>query len=480
MLAAVRHCLPAAMAVLLAVALAANVASAATTPCPFTWNTNLKVGSSGNDVLYLQQFLNADTATMIASSGVGSPGNESTFFGAKTKAAVVKFQEKYFNEILGPNGLSKGTGTVGVSTRATLNALCGGIHVSASSPIPSSSSSLAQAAAAASAVPALTVSAADQPPPTLAVQSALYVPFTRFTLTAGAEDVTVNSVTVERTGPSKNSAFDDLDILGDDGSVISTAYLHADSRTTFMDSFVIPAGTSQTFTIVGDMNADLSDDAGEVAVIQINAIDASVPVSGTLPIRGTPQSMNATLPIGSASATLSYLDPNVASTRYVNETGVRFSSINITAGSTEDLYLGSITWRQNGTANASDISNVSVVIQGVSYPAEADDRYYTAVFPGDGILIPKGNSVDAYIQGDIGITGSYRTVQFDINFATDVYLVGTSYGYGIYLVPGGNTATSGNSVFLTDTGDTDGTSLQPFFVGSPVTISGGAVNYVGR
>src|SRR3989344_4264325 len=153
MLAAVRQCLPVAMAVLLTVALAANVASAATTPCPFAWNTNLKTGSSGPDVLRLQQFLNTDPATQVAVSGVGSPGSESTTFGAKTKVAVVKFQEKYFNEILGPNGLSKGTGTVGASTRATLNALCGGIHVSSSSPTASSSLSPLQTASAASALP---------------------------------------------------------------------------------------------------------------------------------------------------------------------------------------------------------------------------------------------------------------------------------------------------------------------------------------
>src|SRR3989344_8648175 len=92
--------------------------------CPFTWERNLKVGSTGEDVLALQKLLNADSDTLVADAGAGSPGNESDWFGSLTKAAVITFQEKYADEILAPVGLSKGTGTVGPSTRAKLNALC--------------------------------------------------------------------------------------------------------------------------------------------------------------------------------------------------------------------------------------------------------------------------------------------------------------------------------------------------------------------
>jgi peptidoglycan hydrolase-like protein with peptidoglycan-binding domain len=80
---------------------------------------DLRLGDFGADVLALQKLLN-QSGTIIAESGPGSPGNETDRFGAKTKKAVIAFQEKNRNEILTPSGLQNGTGYVGRKTRETL------------------------------------------------------------------------------------------------------------------------------------------------------------------------------------------------------------------------------------------------------------------------------------------------------------------------------------------------------------------------
>lgn len=89
-----------------------------------TLGRNLRAGMEGADVLLVQKILNSSAQTMVAPSGIGSNGQESTYFGGKTKSAIVKFQEFYRSDILVPAGLLFGNGYVGSLTRAKLVKVC--------------------------------------------------------------------------------------------------------------------------------------------------------------------------------------------------------------------------------------------------------------------------------------------------------------------------------------------------------------------
>ena len=166
-----------------------------------TFTQNLRIGANGGEVMWVQQFLNGHGAT-IAASGAGSPGNETSHFGALTKAAVVKFQNANAATILTPVGLTSGTGYWGPSTRAAVNAMCagsstGGTTGGGTTPPPTG--------------PGITVTAGAQPANSLAPQGASRVPFTTFTLTNNTSAaVTVNGVTVQRTGAIDPSQSVDL------------------------------------------------------------------------------------------------------------------------------------------------------------------------------------------------------------------------------------------------------------------------------
>ena len=95
-------------------------------PSGYTFENNLKTGMESNEVKYLQIFLNSNADTMLAESGVGSSGEETNYFGPLTKAAVIKFQEKYAEDVLASWGLIKGTGFFGQTTRTKINELLGG------------------------------------------------------------------------------------------------------------------------------------------------------------------------------------------------------------------------------------------------------------------------------------------------------------------------------------------------------------------
>ena len=80
-----------------------------------TFSRLLRVGSRGEDVRRLQEILVSD--------GVYPEVTVSGYFGNLTRAAVVRFQEKYASELLAPASLQSGTGVVGVLTRTKLNQL---------------------------------------------------------------------------------------------------------------------------------------------------------------------------------------------------------------------------------------------------------------------------------------------------------------------------------------------------------------------
>ncbi len=72
----------------------------------------LKIGSSGEDVQCLQRYLNWAGFT-VSASGIGSPGNESMYFGSLTANAVTRWQNTNSTQVLMPLGLTTGTGIWG-------------------------------------------------------------------------------------------------------------------------------------------------------------------------------------------------------------------------------------------------------------------------------------------------------------------------------------------------------------------------------
>jgi hypothetical protein len=453
------------VAALVAVALSVAVATPASAAvCPgTTFSTNLKMGASGASVMALQQFLNMSADTQVAATGAGSPGSETTYFGALTKAAVNKFQLKYAADILTPNGLTAPTGNFYASSRAKASAICAG---------STGGTTTTPGTAAGTAV----VSAAAQPANTVAPKSAARVAFTAFTVMANGAPVTLNSVTVQRQGPSVDTDFAGVVLIdASTGVQLGIArVLDSNHNATIGSPIVIPAGSSKTFWVAGNIASSPSQ--GDIASFAVTAINTASTVSGSLPIVGASHTINSSLIIGTAQVQNSSFDPNSATSQPIGTTGYRFSGVRINAGSTEDVTFKSITWYQSGSA--SGMQNVMTVVNGTSYPTTADvtGRYYTTVFP-NGIVIPKGNSVDAYVQADLGANTTASTVaQFDIYRNTDIYVVGNQFGYGITPTISSfgtisTASTHGSNFAATNTGN-------PFFQGSTVSVTAGTFSTI--
>ncbi|MFA7287084.1 MAG: peptidoglycan-binding protein, partial [Patescibacteria group bacterium] len=83
---------------------------------------NLSLGVVNFEVKSLQIYLNG-SGFRLASSGAGSPGKETTYYGWLTVSAVKKFQQAHAAQTLYPVGLKTGTGYFGPSTRGYINSL---------------------------------------------------------------------------------------------------------------------------------------------------------------------------------------------------------------------------------------------------------------------------------------------------------------------------------------------------------------------
>jgi len=82
-----------------------------------SFKSDLKSGSQGNEVRELQECL-------AKFSDIYPEGDVTGYFGPKTEDAVIRFQEKYHEDILEPWGFTAGTGLVSRTTRAKLNEIC--------------------------------------------------------------------------------------------------------------------------------------------------------------------------------------------------------------------------------------------------------------------------------------------------------------------------------------------------------------------
>jgi len=104
---------------------------------PMMFNRNMWRGLRGNDVKKLQEFLNSDPNTRISESGLGSPGQETNYYGFLTQVAVQNFQCK--------NGIvcsgspdTNGYGVVGPKTREKMQEVSSGSGGVGSAPTPAS------------------------------------------------------------------------------------------------------------------------------------------------------------------------------------------------------------------------------------------------------------------------------------------------------------------------------------------------------
>lgn len=385
-------------------------------PSGYTWTANLTVGSRGAGVKYLQILLNSDSATKLADSGAGSPGNETEYFGPITKAAVVKFHEKYASDILTPLGLTAGTGFFGPSSRTKANSVLGSAVVVT----PPADGTTPPVVTPPVVEGDLTVAFLGPVSSTLVAEQATA---TLLDLTF-VGSATVTGIVLERIGVSGNTTpsnvylFDGATRLTDAGTVNSAGIVTFNS----INGLFIVNGI-KTISVKSDI---LTGTAGQSLGMQLTAVTlASGTVSG-LPIVGNLHGIaTATL----AAVTLGGITPTTSSIDAANDVIV-WESTAIVA--TRQVSLTRLALRNIGSINSSDVVNFRLLVSGVEVAQTQNldlNGYVTFDLSVSPHAMNTGNRILRVMADVIG--GASRNLQMSLRRAADIGLVDSSYDVNI-------------------------------------------------
>lgn len=379
--------------------LAALQGGSAAVSCNFT--RSLTVGSTGSDVKCLQQYLNG-AGHQVAASGPGSPGNETSFFGPLTRAAVAKWQAA--------NSVSPSVGYFGPISRAKYNELAAAVPPPPPGPTPAP-------VPASGLVLAL---ASDNPGGRTVPKGASAVPVLKFTVSGNG---TLTDLTFKRKGVGATGDFASAGLYLYEGNTRLTSGKSLNSTThevSFVNLALAVSGT-RTLTLAADVATGAT--AGNVNYFELVSSAGTPSVSGSLmsnnlEIGGQSAGVATTTKVGSLSSTT------------VGAKAAQVSEFRLDVSSDEDVEVSSIAMTQGGSISNSNLSNFVLKQNDVAMATAANvgaKDLVTFVF-NTPFLIEKGQQKTFKVYADIG--GSAKSgdqVKLYFDSAADVQAKGKTY-----------------------------------------------------
>ncbi len=319
--------------------------------------------------------------------------------------------------------------------------------------------------------------AADTPASGVAVSNAARVPFTKVNLTASADgDMVIDSWVVRRAGLGQNGAFASVDIL--DGTTMmpinnSGKTFNSDNLANFSEDLTIPAGTTKSVYLVGNMGAlgGYAGYAGEAPALALESVQlkGSGAVIGSMPVTGNYQTLNGTIAIGGANVTIGAYSNAVNASLEVGKTAYNFLSFQIAATSVEDVTFSQVRVYQNGSASlSSDLANIKLYQDETELATGVVKNNYVD-FTFSPVTLAKGQTKQFVVKADV-IGGSMRTVQLGLYRQQDLLVKGLTYGYNA--TPRIN---DGTPVIAASDGAFAYSATSPVLVDNRATISQGTL-----
>jgi hypothetical protein len=452
---------------LLALALFAVAARSASA---FTFTANLTVGTTSAEVVEAQKFLNSK-GFVVSTTGAGSPGMESNYFGAKTKAAVAAFQAA--------NGISPAAGYWGALTRAKVNAMQGGstggtlpagcTSTSGFSPITGAPCNGATGPAQGTG-PVTVALAADNPAAGYIVAGGATVDLAHFAFNGSG---TVNSITLQRTGLSTNTALSNVYLYNGATRITDAASVNAQGMITFNGVNLMVNG-STTISVKADVSSSANGQTVGVTLTgySVNGSAATANLAGNVMSISSGSGILGSVAFVSPSTTSPSVNAGVTGyTLWTSPLQVNLHT----------MWLKSAAFHFVGSAPSDSLANVGLFIDGVKVASSTGVNslgYIVFDLTSAPFSVSTGShTVD--VRADI-VKGSYRTVQLTLQNAGDFMLTDSQVGVNVAAVSPLTSSTTFSPVAGNNISISAGSlsiQINPSF-NSMTTVTGGSTNAV--
>jgi hypothetical protein len=306
-----------------------------------------------------------DAATMVASTGAGSMGNETLRFGPATFAAAKKFQRA--------NGITPVSGYVGPLTRAALNTICTGNGNTSNTNTTTGSG----------------VSSNSIPVSVLVAKQAA-AKLGEFVVSGNGM---VTQITLQRTGLSNNDTLTNVYLYDGANRITDGVSVLTDGTIRFVSgNGLFAVNGSKTITVKADIAASTSGQTVGVALTGVTMMGGqATPVTGV---------MGPLFSISSATiveATLTSTS-SVASTVDAGRQNVVFWDGKV--NTSKDSYMAGAAFAFTGSAPYGVFSNVKLYVDGVQVGSTAmADSNGRVSFAGSTFI--KAGSHTISLRGDI-------------------------------------------------------------------------------
>ncbi len=435
-----------------------------TMSCSYMFNKNMKLGSRGEDVMNLQKVLNMYPQTQVSTSGAGSPGMETAYFGLATRAAANAFQRLHLVEL----GISSPTGNVFAGTRGLLNQVCSGTGIGNGNGNNGNGNGNGGGTVVSGPVSAML---SMNQPTSMLVASQSGARLADITFSGNG---TVTSIQLQRTGVSADATlanvylYDGNTRITDAASVVTGGYINLNSSTGLFS-----VNGTRVITVRADIASGTS---GQSVGVKLNSVTAGGSVSTYSNIMGNQLQIGSVI---TAAVNFSTITPTPVSV----DAGTQ--AYNVWTGtasvSTRDVNLRAATFKFVGSAPVDAVANISLYVDGtkVAGPSmvNAMNNNKITFDLGSMPFLLKTGSHTIDVRGDI-VKGSNRTITFSIENVADLMLEDTNLmGVNVSATIGGSSVlTQGNTVYNTITVNKGSVTVNVDPAFSTNKVTGGATN----